>query len=34
MAKVNQEEFKWPICGKTFFSKKLLDDHAKVKHKK
>lgn len=34
MAKVNQEEFKCLICVKTFFSEKLLDDHAKVKHKR
>jgi hypothetical protein len=34
MAKMNQEEFKCPICGKTFFTKMFLNEHAKIRHKR
>ena len=34
MAKMNQEEFKCPICGQTFFTKIFLNEHAKIRHKR
>jgi len=34
MAKMNQEEFKCPICGQTFFTKMFLNEHAEIRHKR
>jgi uncharacterized protein (DUF2225 family) len=33
MAKINQKNFKCPICGKTFFTRIFLDEHNKIMHK-
>jgi hypothetical protein len=34
MAKINQKDFKCQICGKTFFTKLFLGEHAKIRHNK
>ncbi len=33
MAKINQKDFKCPICGETFFTRIFLDEHNKIMHK-